>query len=225
MSRIRMLKPGTFTNEKLAEFGPWHRLLFMGLWGLCDRAGRLEDRPRRIYAEVFPYDERLDVNAMLDDLASGDDPFIVRYQVSGKRYLWLPTFLKHQRPHFSEPQSTIPAFSGAISKTAEYSVAAAEFSVVATEISVAATNNSIAKEIKLKGIKEDQDQRARAPDLHRVLVKIAHDVLTDVESGTLQTSDAKDELKHRAAKARLYGYDATAVTKALDSAQVQRARL
>lgn len=125
MARIRMLKPGIFTNERMAEFGPWHRLLFIGLWGLCDREGRLEDRPRRIRASVFPYDDGLDVSAMLQDLAGGNDPFLVRYQVEGQSYIWLPKFLKHQRPHKSEPDSVIPPFSGATDK-----------SVLTTEVSI-----------------------------------------------------------------------------------------
>ena len=33
------------------------RLLFVGLWTIADRNGRLEDRPKRIRAELFPYDE------------------------------------------------------------------------------------------------------------------------------------------------------------------------
>lgn len=109
-----MIKPSFWKNEALADLGPWHRLLFIGLWGLADREGRLEDRPRRIQAEVFPYDEGLDVDAMLFDLAEAE--FAVRYQEAGARYIWLPTFEKHQRPHVSEPASVIPTFDGTTEK-------------------------------------------------------------------------------------------------------------
>ena len=55
MARAKNIKPGFFTNEQLAECSFAARLLFVGLWTLADREGRLEDRPRRIRAQVFPY--------------------------------------------------------------------------------------------------------------------------------------------------------------------------
>src|SRR5262245_30051913 len=61
LARIRSIKPGFFRNEDLAAFPFQHRLLFAGLWLLADREGRLEDRPKRIHADLFPYDPALDV--------------------------------------------------------------------------------------------------------------------------------------------------------------------
>ena len=54
MARARILKPGFFANELLAEIHPYGRLLFAGLWTLADREGRLEDRPKRIVRCDFP---------------------------------------------------------------------------------------------------------------------------------------------------------------------------
>jgi hypothetical protein len=106
MPRARNIKPGFFKNEELAELGPYAMLLFEGLWCLADKAGRLEDRPRRIKAEIFPY---FDVD--VDDLLNGlhDGGFIVRYEVAGSRYLHIINFTKHQSPHVKEAASTIPA--------------------------------------------------------------------------------------------------------------------
>ena len=87
MARIRSLKIGFFTNEVLCELSPWHRLLFAGLWILSDREGRLEDRPRRIKATLFPYDE-INVDKLLTDLA--DSGFVVRYAVDAVAYLAIP---------------------------------------------------------------------------------------------------------------------------------------
>lgn len=106
MARARNLKPGFFTNDALAECPPLARLLFAGLWTLCDREGRLDDRVKRIKAEVLPYD-RCDVDALLNDLAAHG--FIVRYDVGGERYIQIVSFLKHQNPHVKEPASAIPA--------------------------------------------------------------------------------------------------------------------
>lgn len=108
MARIRSLKIGFFRNEHLAEFSFGHRLLFEGLWLLADKAGRLEDRPKRIAADLFPFDRDVDVQAMLKDLAAGDDPFILRYEVGGKAYIQICNFAKHQRPNSREVESEIP---------------------------------------------------------------------------------------------------------------------
>lgn len=109
MARCRNLKPGFFTNERLAELPPLTRLLFAGLWCIADREGRLEDRPKRIKVELFPYDE-YDVNDGLDQLAKGGDPFILRYSVAQTRYIQIRNFRQHQCPHNTEKPSVIPEF-------------------------------------------------------------------------------------------------------------------
>jgi hypothetical protein len=105
--RARNLKPGFFQNECLAELPIEARLLFAGLWCMADREGRLEDRPKRIKIQIFPGD-MLDVEPLLQGLA--DQKLIVRYQVDGAGYIWIPCFLKHQRPHTKEAASSIPAY-------------------------------------------------------------------------------------------------------------------
>lgn len=106
MPRARLIKPGFFTNEDLPDVEPFARLLFVGLWCLADREGRLEDRPRRIKAELFAHDEGLDVQGLLCQLA--DKGFIRRYQVDGAGYIQIANFAKHQHPHHNEPASTLP---------------------------------------------------------------------------------------------------------------------
>lgn len=106
MARLRTLKPGFFTNDALAELPPLARLLFQGLWCIADREGRLEDRPRRIKAEVLPYDD-CDVDDLLTRLAGAG--FITRYAVGESRYIQVINFAKHQTPHIKEAASTIPA--------------------------------------------------------------------------------------------------------------------
>jgi hypothetical protein len=106
MARSRNIKPGFFRNEMLAECSPLARLLFAGLWCLADRAGRLEDRPKRIRAEVLPYDDG-SVDEMLEELHRAG--FILRYQVGSQRFIQVQNFSKHQNPHHREPGSTIPA--------------------------------------------------------------------------------------------------------------------
>ena len=106
MARTRNIKPGFFLNEELAECEPLARLLFAGLWTIADREGRMEDRPKRIKAEILPYDD-CDVDKLLDSLAKYD--FIFRYEVDGKRYIEVRNFSKHQHVAGTEAESSIPA--------------------------------------------------------------------------------------------------------------------
>jgi hypothetical protein len=104
--RARNLKPGFFKNEILCSIQPTTRILFAGLWCLADRSGRLEDRPKRIKAEVLPYDD-CDVDILLGDLMQTE--FINRYEVNGCKYIEIINFTKHQSPHIKESDSTIPS--------------------------------------------------------------------------------------------------------------------
>lgn len=106
MARIRSIKIGFFTNEDLARLSPWHRLLFAGLWVIADKAGRLEYRPQRIKAQLFPYDS-VDIVDLLDGLERSG--FIQRYEVKRQGYIAVLAFLEHQHPHHKEPESALPA--------------------------------------------------------------------------------------------------------------------
>src|SRR4051812_14577537 len=99
MARARNIKPGFFTHDGLAELDALTRLLFIGLWTVADRAGRLEDRPKRIKAEVMPYDN-CDVEAMLETLNKGG--FINRYRAGAVAAIQIVKWDKHQNPHIKE---------------------------------------------------------------------------------------------------------------------------
>lgn len=110
MARSRNIKPAFFKNEVLADCSVWSRLLFIGLRCLADREGRLEDRPKRIWVEIFPFDN-IDCGPLLDELH--DKKFIVRYSDSetGDKYIQIINFIKHQQPHYKETPSLIPAMT------------------------------------------------------------------------------------------------------------------
>jgi hypothetical protein len=105
MARARNIKPSFFTNDALAEIDPLGRLLFQGLWCHADREGRMEDRPRKLKAEILPYDD-CDVESLLSDLDRHG--FITRYAVDGRRFIQVVNFSKHQNPHIKEAASEIP---------------------------------------------------------------------------------------------------------------------
>lgn len=65
----------------------------------------MEDRPKRIKMELFPADT-VDIDAGLDALQAHG--FILRYAVGEHRYIQVLAFNKHQNPHKTERDSTIP---------------------------------------------------------------------------------------------------------------------
>ena len=116
MSRIRTIKPDFFLNEDVAELSPMARLTFIGLWTLADKEGRLEDRPKRIKAQLLPYDD-CDMDALLNELHCANAHFITRYvaqdcapNAQKCAYIQVRNFTKHQRISGSEAQydSRIP---------------------------------------------------------------------------------------------------------------------
>lgn len=104
MARIRSIKPELPKDEELAELSIATRYLFALLPTHADREGRLEDRPRVLKLEVFPWDD-VDVDNMLEELTPR---FLVRYESLGKKYIFIRQFLKHQRPNSKESPSSIP---------------------------------------------------------------------------------------------------------------------
>jgi hypothetical protein len=119
MARIRSLKPDFFKDEDLATLPYEARILYSGLWCYADKAGRLEDRPKYLKAEIFPYDN-INIEKFLNLLCQPniqDRPekvFIRRYTVNDRKYIDIPEFLKHQSPHNTEKDSVLPPFNGVL---------------------------------------------------------------------------------------------------------------
>lgn len=110
--RARNIKPSITKNEDLADIPFEARLLFVYLPMMADAEGRLEDRPRRIHAELFPYDLDLNINQLLDFLVAAG--FIIRYKLpeplpndngTTSGFIWIFNFTKHQHPHKQERDS------------------------------------------------------------------------------------------------------------------------
>lgn len=106
MARARNIKPGFFLNEELVELPFSTRLLYIGLWTIADREGRLEDKPKRIKMAIFPADD-VDVNHALNELQKAG--FLLRYTANSVEYIQILMFKKHQNPHKDEKFSVIPA--------------------------------------------------------------------------------------------------------------------
>jgi len=105
LARARLIKPGFYANEQLAECSLLARFIFPGLWMLADRRGRLEDRPKRIKGELLRYDDG-DVDALLAELERNG--LIARYCIGDQRLIQILEFEKHQHCHVREPESALP---------------------------------------------------------------------------------------------------------------------
>lgn len=105
MARERSISPEFFVDEELATVSHSARLLFIALWTMADREGRLENRPRKIRLGAFPYED-VAVEPLLDELA--EKGFIVRYEGDGQPLIQVRTFTAWQHVHPREAPSRLP---------------------------------------------------------------------------------------------------------------------
>ncbi len=109
MARIRTVKPEIAFHEELFELehetGLPIRFAWCMLFCHCDREGRFVWRPKRLGAQVLPYDG-IDFSRVLHAwLTRG---FIRCYRVGDEWYGEIPTFRRHQVINNRESNSEIP---------------------------------------------------------------------------------------------------------------------
>lgn len=108
MARKRFITPEFFTHADLydaeAAAGLPLRLCFAGLWTVADRRGVFK-WSRSIKPKVLPYDP-CDVLACLAALEKAG--FVMRYEVDGQEYGYIPSLPKHQSFHPREAPSKDP---------------------------------------------------------------------------------------------------------------------
>jgi len=75
------------------------------LWGCCDRSGRFEWKPDELKRNTVPH-HRCDMRDVLRALE--ESLHVVRYQVAGRWYGWLPTLTVHQPINVRETASKLP---------------------------------------------------------------------------------------------------------------------
>lgn len=90
-----MLNPEFWLDEELSSISPYARLLYMGLWGICDdNYATFPDRPSWIRIQIFPY-ESVSIPPLLGELEGIGK--IIKFQDNGNDFWFLKNFLKHQR--------------------------------------------------------------------------------------------------------------------------------
>ena|GEM_PF-1767773 len=107
MARIRTIKPGFWTDEKLAEVPRTTRLTFAGLFSTCaDDLGRFKANPRVVRGMVYPLDDTVtaaEIQAELEQLVKIG--VVELYTVNGEMYGRILKWAKHQkidRPSMSQ---------------------------------------------------------------------------------------------------------------------------
>lgn len=90
-----MLNPEFWLDEELAAISPHARLLYMGLWGICDdHHATIPDKPAWIKIQVFPYEE-VDIKSLLAELEGAGK--LIKFESEDKNWWYLKNFLKHQK--------------------------------------------------------------------------------------------------------------------------------
>lgn len=102
MARIRTIKPEFWQDERIGLMPMAARLLYIGLWTIADDYGRLRGNPLFIRAQLFPYDNDIDVVGELDLLECTGR--ITRYRADGEHFIWVRRFNDHQR--IDKPQES-----------------------------------------------------------------------------------------------------------------------
>lgn len=109
MARIRTVKPEFFCDPDLATCSIEARYLYMGLISYADDEGRLVGSVRAIAGDVFPHDTLISerrIKRWLGEIEAIGS--VIRYEVAGAAYVWIPKFVLHQRIDKPQP-SRLPA--------------------------------------------------------------------------------------------------------------------
>lgn len=106
MARIRTIKPDFFRHGGLQDLeaanpGLYPMMVFAGLWGHCDKAGRFIWDARMLKLDILPF-LPFDMTEVLHVLEQAG--FINKYEVNGKEYGEIPSFSEHQRINGKEAQ-------------------------------------------------------------------------------------------------------------------------
>ncbi len=100
--RIRSIKPEFWRSDDIAALDLSTRLLFIGLWSYVDDNGVGVDRLSSITADLFAPDLARDPRDTFATVSRGlqklsEASLITRYTVSGRDFLHISTWAKHQR--------------------------------------------------------------------------------------------------------------------------------
>lgn len=107
MARKRSISPKLWENEQFIDLTAEARLVWIGLWSVCDRNGCFEWRPRK-WALKFAAGLECDAESVFAQLQAAG--FLERYEAGGEAFGFCVKWAKHQDPHPDEaPVHPMPA--------------------------------------------------------------------------------------------------------------------
>jgi len=175
MARIRSIKPEFWTDETLTECSLSARLLFIGMWNFADDRGNISRSTKQLKMKIFPADN-IDVSPYVDELITHG--LLIEYSVSGKNYLHIKGFTKHQvinRPS----KSSIPDYEdslnthGTLTEDSLREGKGREGNITTSNDVVCQTENSDDDKTQVLKFKN----QSRCP--HQDIVKIYNEILGD----------------------------------------------
>ncbi len=92
MPRKRMIDPEFWNDEEVGSWSVEARLFYIGLWNFADDEGRLRAHPKLLKSQIFPYDEKINIEKLKAEISKK----VLWYQVDGQEYGYIKNFLKHQ---------------------------------------------------------------------------------------------------------------------------------
>lgn len=96
MARMRTVHPGLATDEELVSCTIPARFLFVLLGTEADDYGCFEWKPLRLKMRLFPADNSVHIEPLLDELLKVEK--LLRYEVDGKSYGAIRNFCQYQNP-------------------------------------------------------------------------------------------------------------------------------
>lgn len=113
--RIRSVKPEFWRDDVTGELPPREALFYVGLWCCADDVGRFEWDARLLKADLDPFDQKFGGVAGVEELLGALVALgrVRPYDVEGRRYGWMPAFLKHQHPRKPSIRCPAPPETGA----------------------------------------------------------------------------------------------------------------
>ena len=88
-----MIDPEFWSDEEIGQWSFSARLFYIGLWNFSDDEGRFKAANALLKAQIFPYDDKMDIEKLKKEL----NHKVQWYEVDNLQYGFLCNFNKHQR--------------------------------------------------------------------------------------------------------------------------------
>lgn len=88
-----MIDPEFWSDEEIGQWSHSARLFYIGLWNFADDKGRFKAADALLKAQIFPYDNKIDINKLKKEL----NHKIQWYEAENLQYGFIRNFNKHQR--------------------------------------------------------------------------------------------------------------------------------